>query len=91
MPPDQTQHFRQLWDEFEERATPEARMAAAIDRLLPLLLNRSTEGVSWREHGVTADRVRTLNSQIARGSAGLWAAASATIEDAVAHGHLPEP
>lgn len=90
LPPDQRRHFRELWDEFEEKATPEARMAAAIDRILPLLLNRATDGISWRENGVTADRVRALNSQIARGSSGLWAAASATIEDAVANGHLPE-
>ena len=91
LPGDQAERFCDLWEEFEERSTPEAKMAAAIDRLLPLLCNRVTEGRSWREHGITADRVRELNSQIDRGSHQLWSAASAIIEDAVTSGHLLEP
>ena len=33
---DQATHLRELWDEFEERQTPESRYAHAIDRLQPL-------------------------------------------------------
>ena len=44
LPADQAGDFRALWDEFEERRTPEAKFAAAIDRFQPVLLNCSTEG-----------------------------------------------
>jgi putative hydrolases of HD superfamily len=92
LPPDQCAEFRKLWDEFEERATPEAKFAAALDRFQPMLLNCSTEGSAWRRHGVTADRVAARNAHIAEGSAELWDKAAAMIQDAVKAGHLdPAP
>jgi putative hydrolases of HD superfamily len=90
LPADQSMEFRQLWDEFEERTTPESKFAAAIDRFQPVLLNASTEGAAWNRHGVTADRVRARNSHIAEGSAPLWGKASAIIQSAVDAGHLGE-
>jgi len=47
LPADQHEHFRQLWDEFEAHATPEARFANAVDRLQPLLQNAHSGGGSW--------------------------------------------
>jgi len=35
LPADQARDFRVLWDEFEEKQTPEARFASAIDRFQP--------------------------------------------------------
>ncbi len=92
LPGDQAVEFRALWDEFEERATPEARFAAALDRFQPVLLNCSTEGAAWRRHGVTEDRVVARNSHIAEGSAALWEEAARLIGDAVKSGNLaPRP
>jgi putative hydrolase of HD superfamily len=88
LPPDQCAEFRGLWDEFEERGTPESRFAAAIDRFQPVLLNCSTEGAAWRRHGVTAERVVARNSHIREGSEGLWDAAARLIQRAVDSGHL---
>ena len=48
LPADQQQQFRQLWDEFELHATPEARFANAVDRLQPLIQNAHSGGGSWR-------------------------------------------
>jgi putative hydrolases of HD superfamily len=81
--------MRALWDEFEARATPEARFARAIDRLEPLLLNHANRGEPWRQHGVHADQVRALNSLIADGSDDLWNAARELMDDAVERGWLP--
>ena len=39
LPPDQAGRLRGLWDEFEERRTPEARFARGLDRLQPMLAN----------------------------------------------------
>ena len=77
LPADQGSALRALWDEFEAGETPEARLAAALDRLQPLLLNCVTEGRTWREHGVTADRVFERNAPIEAGSKRLWAHARA--------------
>jgi putative hydrolase of HD superfamily len=90
LPADQCGEFRALWDEFEEKRTPEARFAAAIDRFQPVLLNCSTEGAAWKRHGVTADRVTARNSEIASGSAELWGKAAEMIRQAVKSGNLAE-
>ncbi len=88
LPADQTLEIRGLWDEFEERRTPEAKFAAAIDRFQPMLLNCLTEGAAWQRHGVTSDRVIARNQHIAEGSTALWAYAAKMIEEAVVRGHL---
>ncbi|MBP6508164.1 MAG: HD domain-containing protein [Opitutaceae bacterium] len=88
LPADQTLEFRALWDEFEERQTPESRFAAACDRFHPMLLNCLTEGHAWRKHGVTQDRVLARNAHVAEGSKTIWAYAVRMIDDAVSKGHL---
>ena len=88
LPPEQAADFRALWDEFEARATPEGKFAAAIDRFQPMLLNCRTEGAAWRKHGVTRDRVIARNSYIAEGSTALWDFAARMIEETVVAGNL---
>jgi putative hydrolase of HD superfamily len=88
LPADQTAELRALWDEFEARATPEAKFAAAVDRFQPMLLNCLTEGAAWKNHGVTSDRVIARNQHIAQGATALWEHMSQMIADAVAAGHL---
>lgn len=88
LPPDQAVEFRALWDEFEARATPEARFAAAIDRFQPMLQNCLTEGAAWRANGVTSDRVMARAGHIADGATAVWEHAALMIADAVKAGHL---
>jgi putative hydrolases of HD superfamily len=71
LPDDQSGDLRLLWEEFEARVTPEARFAAALDRLAPLLLNFVNQGGTWREHRVPASRVRAVTAQVAEGAPGL--------------------
>ena len=92
LPPDQGREFRALWDEFEEKQTPEAKFAAAVDRFQPMLLNCRTEGAAWNRHGVTQDRVLARNKHIAEGCAELWRYAEKMVQGAVDAGHLkPAP
>ena len=88
LPSEQGVEFRNLWEEFEARESPEARFAASIDRLQPLLLNHHTQGATWREREVTRDQVLAVNAHIADGSKELWELASAVIDDARDHGYL---
>ncbi|HJV06426.1 MAG TPA: HD domain-containing protein [Chromobacteriaceae bacterium] len=64
-----------LWQEFEDRQTPEARYAHAMDRLMPILLNLHRQGQSWRENSVRKEQVLTTSvSKViaACPDAGLW-------------------
>ncbi|NQU77026.1 MAG: HD domain-containing protein [Planctomycetes bacterium] len=88
LPADQESEFRKLWEEFESRSTSEARFAAALDRLQPLLHNYHTQGAAWREHGVTAEQVISRNRHIAEGAPQLWDYAERFIRDAVEKGYL---
>jgi len=92
LPADQAGEFRAIWDEFEERKTPESRYAAAVDRFQPILLGCETGGVSWRQHGITQDRVLARNAHIVDGCAPLWDYAVRIIQKAVDEGSLaPAP
>ncbi|MDB6126346.1 MAG: metal-dependent phosphohydrolase superfamily [Verrucomicrobia bacterium] len=88
LPADQEREFRGLWDEFEDKKTPESKFATAVDRFQPMLLNCRTEGAAWNRHGVTQDRVVARNHHIAEGCAELWNYAEKMVQDAVDAGHL---
>jgi len=83
LPEDQMEEFRELWVEFEEQSTPEAKLSATIDRLMPLLHNYHTEGRSWREHGIRVNQVSARNEVMKDGSLQLWKFAMSLIDDAV--------
>ena len=88
LPEDQEKHFRALWDEFEACITPEARFAAALDRLQPVLLNVNTAGHAWKHHGIRLDQVLKRNQHIGDGSEALWTYARKIIQGAVDRGDL---
>jgi putative hydrolase of HD superfamily len=90
LPADQAREIRDLWEEFEECRTPEAKFANSLDRLQPLLHNYKTCGRSWKKHGISKERVIERNKPIQKGSRQLWAYVEKMIEDSVDKGYLPE-
>ncbi len=88
LPPDQGGELRALWEEFEARATAEARYAAALDRIQPVLQNLQTEGASWRAHGVPHAEVVDRNRPIGEAAPGIWEHLLARLDEAVELGHL---
>ena len=92
LPAPQAAEVRGLWEEFEERRTPEARFARALDRLQPMLLNMLNDGGTWLSHGVPLERVLASVNLIEEGSASLGAYARTMIATAVERGFLlPAP
>jgi putative hydrolase of HD superfamily len=89
LPADQGVELRATWEEFEARQTPEAKFAAAVDRLQPVLLNILTGGEKWREHGVTRSMVIARNQHAKNGADAVWQYALTLLDDAVARGLLP--
>lgn len=57
LPENQGKQLRKLWEEFDEMKTPDARYAAALDRLQPFIHNLCTEGHTWVLAKVTKEQV----------------------------------
>ena len=88
LPADQGAALLALWEEFEARQTAEARYAAALDRLHPMLLNYHGDDSAWRRHGIRSTQVVAFNQHMQEGAPELWAYARKLIDDAVANGKL---
>jgi putative hydrolase of HD superfamily len=88
LPEDQARSYRSLWDEFEARDTAESRLANALDRLQPFLLNYFTEGQSWQEHDVKSSQVLSRMQPVEDGSPFLWNYVKKLLDDAVKKGYL---
>ena len=80
LPKEQAVNIRELWEEFEEGKTPEAKFVNTLDKVQPLLLNDASGGKSWEEHGIKAEQVINRNKNTALGSKTLWEVASSIIE-----------
>ena len=92
LPLGQAAPLRELWNEFNERRSQEARFARALDRLQPMLENLAAGGGTWQTHSITADQVLEKVKLIEEGSASLGEYAQALVAHAVAAGLLaPAP
>ena len=72
LPSDQAGYMRGLWDEFEERKTPEAKFARTLDNIQPAMLNNASGGRSWEEKGVHLNQILKRNENTKDGSETLW-------------------
>ena len=88
LPADQAAEFRGLWDEFEEKTTPDGRFANAMDRLQPLLQNLNTRGGTWRMHGVAREQVAKRMEPIREAVPALWPLVEQVLDRATAEGWL---
>lgn len=87
LPEPQRARFLALWSEMHEGETPEARFANAVDRAMPVLLNLSNEGQSWRENGVShAQVIGRVGPPIEAGCPALWAYLRARLDAAQSAG-----
>ncbi|MFA6955432.1 MAG: HD domain-containing protein [Thermoanaerobaculia bacterium] len=87
LPEPKQSHFMELWTEFERSETAESRFANAADRAMPVLLNLANRGQSWRENGITHERVvKRVAPQIRAGCPALWDYLEARLDDAQRNG-----
>lgn len=88
LPSDQAHEIWKLWREFEELKTPEARYAACLDRVQPLILNYYTNGHTWKKPGVTSEKVLKRNALLEENAPELWKYAKEIINDSIMKGYL---
>ncbi len=73
LPPSQCNEFLDLWQEFEDAKTEDAKFAKALDRFQPLLVNIFTHGGTWTESGVSLEQVLSrYGPTIKSGAPQLW-------------------
>lgn len=72
LPEDQALKMLDLWHEFEEGETPEAKFARTMDNFHPVMLNAATGGKAWEEKGIRLSQVLKRNERTALGSKALW-------------------
>jgi 5'-deoxynucleotidase YfbR-like HD superfamily hydrolase len=83
LPEPQAAAMMDLWLEFEHGTTAEARFANAVDRAMPAILNLANSGQSWRENGITHDRViARIAPPIKAGCPALWEYMEARLAEA---------
>ena len=87
LPDPQRSRYLALWQEFEAGETAESKFANAADRAMPVLLNLANDGQSWRENGISYERVvARVAPQIREGCPALWTYLDARLAEAQAKG-----
>ena len=90
LPEQQFLSFKQLWFEFENAETIDAKFAKAIARILPLLQNMRNEGGSWVRHNVKKSQVIKRNRYLEGLAPQLWLYVCEQIDLAVDKGWLSD-
>ncbi|MGZ3721858.1 MAG: HD domain-containing protein [Bdellovibrionales bacterium] len=89
LPPELEAEFKAVWLEFEDGQSEEAKYISAIDRFLPIYSNYLNEGYSWKNHGISAERVtKRCEPPISEGVPQLWDLARNMIEESIQKGDL---
>ena len=89
LPSEEGERLRLLWEEFEARETADARFAAALDRLEPVMQNwqNHRQGLgSWQELGIKKSQVFDKNAYMGLGSPMLWEFAQGIIDESFGEG-----
>lgn len=68
LPEDQGEKMMNLWLEFENGETAEAKFAHTMDNIQPAMLNDATDGKAWVEHIVHLHSILNRNKNTADGS-----------------------
>jgi putative hydrolase of HD superfamily len=82
LPEDQGRDLRALWEEFDERKTPESKYANALDRLQPLMQNFYSGGLSWKKHCITREQVMERMDAVRIGMPQVWPTVLKLVDDA---------
>lgn len=81
LPPDAVARLRSLWEEFESRATPEARFATAVDRIQPFLQNVKAGGGTWKIYGLRREQVLERMDPVRTALPALWPMVTRAVDD----------
>ena len=72
LPDEKSTELFEIWNEFENGNTAEAKFARAVDRAMPVLQNLYNNKQSWTENNVTKEQILKKTAYIGDGSEILW-------------------
>lgn len=78
----------EYWEEQETGSSVETKLVKVVDRLLPFLLNASSEGRAWKENHVKKSQVLRAHAFIATEFPDIYEWVAQKVEYAVAQGWL---
>lgn len=82
-------HLLDLWLEFEQNETPEARFAKILDLTIPTIVNYYSGGKAWIEKGITHQQViNHLQERVEGYSPAMWQMITPLLEDGRQKGWL---
>jgi len=90
LPEDQRDEMIQLWHEFEYMENEEAKFAASLDRLQPLIHNYKTEAAGWKGHTITKNDIVKRNQHTKESAPELWKYIEEIIEKVIEKGYIAE-
>lgn len=90
LPAKQAAEFLEIWIEFENGTSNEAKFANSLDNLEPILQNASNKGGTWKEFDVDYKTVFEKKKIIENGSTELWDFTKDVLNDCVQKGILAE-
>jgi putative hydrolase of HD superfamily len=88
LPEKQATEFIEIWSEFENGTSNEAKFAKSLDNLEPILQNASNNGGTWKEFEVDYETVFQKKKVIKKGSEKLWNFTKNILTDSVEKGIL---
>ena len=88
LPEKQAAEFIEIWSEFENGTSNEAKFAKSLDNLEPILQNASNNGGTWKEFEVDYETVFEKKKVIKKGSEKLWNFTKNILNDSLKKGIL---
>jgi putative hydrolase of HD superfamily len=90
LPEQQFQSMKELWLEFENAETSDARFAKSMDQVIPLFQNINNNGGSWVDNNITKEQVLKRNKYLKVIAPKLWVYVCQQIDIAVERHWLKE-
>lgn len=68
LPKNLQQEMHQLWNEYEDRVTPEAILVQTMDKIHPMIQIHLAKGKTWSEYKITSKMIRENKSYYTKSS-----------------------
>jgi len=80
--------LQELWLEYEAQVSLESRWVKVLDRLMPFIVNLSTQGINWKEQSVSRSQVLRVSRPVREHAPEIYEWMVGKIEECVKVGWL---
>ena len=80
--------LQELWLEYEAQTSLESRWVKVLDRLMPFIVNLSTQGINWKEQSVSRSQVLRVSEPVREHSPEIYQWMVRRVEECVKTGWL---